>query len=114
MTIAAPPAARFSITPACRARSAMCCRYSSMVSSMLDPEVGGRSKRLKAGRRASGGTGIGPPLPATAARGGGARDRARLAANLRIVGVLEAAEPVVVDPDPAEQVRRQLLVRIEA
>src|SRR5439155_24410932 len=47
------------------------------------------------------------------ARVGAHQDGAGLAANLRIVGVLEAAQPLGVDADPAEQVRRQLLVRIE-
>ena len=41
-------------------------------------------------------------------------DRAGLAANLRVVGRLEAAQPVVVDADVAEQVRGELLVRVEA
>jgi hypothetical protein len=41
-------------------------------------------------------------------------DGAGLAADLRVVGVFEAAQPLVVDPHPAEQVRRQLFVRVEA
>jgi len=41
-------------------------------------------------------------------------DRPLPAADLRIVGVLEPAQPAVVDPDVPEQVRRKLLVRIEA
>ena len=59
------------------------------------PVVGGRSTRLNAWRRASVWTRIVPGL----------------AADLRVVGRLEAAQAVVVDADVAEQVRGQLLVR---
>ncbi|OLB60945.1 MAG: hypothetical protein AUI11_11775 [Acidobacteria bacterium 13_2_20CM_2_66_4] len=48
MMTTVPPAARFSTTPTCSSRSAMCCRYSSTVSSTVAPLVGGRSNRLKA------------------------------------------------------------------
>jgi hypothetical protein len=48
MTSAVPPAARFSSTPARSSRSATCCRYWSIVSSIVAPVVGGRSMRLKA------------------------------------------------------------------
>ncbi len=41
------------------------------------------------------------------------QDGAGLAPNLRVVGVFDAAQPLVVDSDPAEQVRRELLVRVE-
>ena len=76
----------------------MCCRYSSIVSSTLDPEVGGRSKRLKTWRRASVWTRIVPGLPRI----------------LESCSVLEPVQPGVVEADIAEQVRRQLLVGIEA
>ena len=48
-----------------------------------------------------------------AARVGLHEHRAGLAADLCVVGRLEAAQARVVDADVAEQVRRQLLVRIE-
>src|SRR5439155_21560872 len=41
-------------------------------------------------------------------------DRAGLAANLRVVRVLDPGEPFVVDADPPEQMGGELLVRIEA
>ena len=41
-------------------------------------------------------------------------DRARLAAYLRVVGILETTQADVVDAGPAQKLRCQLLVRIEA
>ena len=51
------------------------------------------------------------PAERLAPRVGLDEHRAALAANLRVVGRLDAAEADVVDADVAEQVRRQLLVR---
>ena len=96
--MAVPPSARCATTPACSSRSAMCCRYSSIVSSMVEP--GGR-RPLEAAEGVPPGVGVN-------------EDRAGLAANLRVVGPLEPFEAVVVDADVAEQVRRELLVRVEA
>ena len=42
------------------------------------------------------------------------QDRAGLSANLRVVRRLDAAQPVVVDADVSERVRREVLVGIEA
>jgi len=47
MMIAVPAAAWFSSTPARSSRSAMNCRYWSIVSSTPAPAVAGRSTRLK-------------------------------------------------------------------
>ena len=46
------------------------------------------------------------------ARVGLNEDRARLAADERVVGPFDPAEPDVVDTDVAKQVRRQLAVRV--
>jgi hypothetical protein len=63
ITITDPPAARFSATPFSSSRSAMCCRYASMVSSIVSPCTGGFSTRLKARPRRSISTRIFPGCP---------------------------------------------------
>ena len=95
--MALPPAARF-VSDAGR-ELAFGDVLEVLVDGQLDARTGGR-RTLEAAEGVAAGVGV-------------HRDRAGLAANLRVVGVLEAAQPLVVDADPAEQVRGQLLVRVE-
>ena len=97
--IALPPAAWFATTPACSSRSATCWRYSSIVSSIVEPDVGGRSNAAER----------------VAPRVGLDQDRARPcrgSASRRSTSM--PLSPLLSTPDVAEQVRGQLPVRVEA
>ena len=75
---------------------------------VLQVPVDGQLDRGAGGRRA---LDAAEDVPAAVGRD---QDRAGLSANLRVVRRLDAAQPVAVDADVAERVRREALVGIEA